>query len=54
MPPTLTPKQILVHHSADDWEEFIYEWVIALKEAEYVDVVRMGGPTTVARTSRPS
>ncbi|PCG83098.1 hypothetical protein CIB93_26565 [Streptomyces sp. WZ.A104] len=43
MPPTLTPKQILVHHSADQWEEFIYEWVSALKEAEYVDVVRMGG-----------
>ncbi|MGW8359271.1 ABC-three component system protein [Streptomyces wedmorensis] len=43
MPPTLTPKQILVHHSADEWEEFIYEWVSALKEAEYVDVVRMGG-----------
>ncbi|MFJ9080347.1 ABC-three component system protein [Streptomyces sp. NPDC102278] len=43
LPPTLTPKQILVHHSADDWEEFIYEWVVALKEAEYVDVVRMGG-----------
>jgi hypothetical protein len=43
MPPTLTPKQILVHHSADEWEEFIYEWVSALKEADYVDVVRMGG-----------
>ncbi len=43
MPPTLTPKQILVHHSADQWEEFIYEWVSVLKEAEYVEVVGMGG-----------
>jgi len=42
-PPTLTPKQILVHHSADEWEEFVYEWVLALKEAGYVDVVGMGG-----------
>jgi len=43
MPPVLTPKQQLVHHSADDWEEFIYEWVLALEEAGYVDVVGMGG-----------
>ncbi|MFI9584288.1 ABC-three component system protein [Streptomyces sp. NPDC052236] len=42
-PPVLTPKQILVHHSADDWEEFVYEWVEALREARYVDVVGMGG-----------
>ncbi|MFF1932014.1 ABC-three component system protein [Streptomyces sp. NPDC058228] len=43
LPPTLTPKQYLVHHSADQWEEFVYEWVMALKEAGYVDVVGMGG-----------
>lgn len=43
LPPVPTPKQLLVHYSADEWEEFIYEWVMALKEAEYVDVVRMGG-----------
>jgi hypothetical protein len=43
LPPALTPKQHLVHYSADDWEEFIYEWVLALQEAEYVDVVGMGG-----------
>lgn len=42
-PPVLTPKQILVHHSPDDWEEFVYEWVVALREAGYVDVVGMGG-----------
>lgn len=43
LPPSLTPKQLLVHYSADEWEEFIYEWVMALEEAEYVDVVGMGG-----------
>ncbi|MFE2716972.1 ABC-three component system protein [Streptomyces mirabilis] len=43
LPPALTPKQRLVHYSADDWEEFIYEWVMSLKEAGYVDVVGMGG-----------
>ncbi|MET8860408.1 ABC-three component system protein [Streptomyces sp. NPDC004579] len=43
LPPAVTPKQRLVHYSADDWEEFIYEWVMSLKEAGYVDVVGMGG-----------
>lgn len=43
MPPVLTPKQQLVHHSAEGWEEFIYEWVLALEGAGYVDVVGMGG-----------
>ncbi|MFF1378782.1 ABC-three component system protein [Streptomyces sp. NPDC058308] len=43
LPPSLTPKQLLTHLSADAWEEFIYEWVMGLKEAGYVDVVSMGG-----------
>jgi hypothetical protein len=43
MPPALTPKQQLVHYSPDKWEEFIYEWVLALEETGYVDVVGMGG-----------
>ncbi|MEV8346431.1 ABC-three component system protein [Streptomyces niveus] len=43
LPPSLTPKQHLVHYSADAWEEFIYEWVMSLEEAGYVDVVGMGG-----------
>lgn len=49
LPPSLTPKQLLVHYSADEWEEFIYEWVMALEEAEYVDVVGMGVPMTAVR-----
>jgi hypothetical protein len=41
-PPTLTPKQYLYHYSADDWEEFTYEWVHAL-DHPYALVTRMGG-----------
>lgn len=42
-PPYLTPKQILTSHSAEQWEEFVREWLLALKGTGYVDVVGMGG-----------
>jgi hypothetical protein len=42
--PRLTPKQILTQYSADEWEQFVLEWVLALKqERGYIDVVGLGG-----------
>ncbi len=38
----LTPDQIIYWYSADEWEEFIKEWVIGL-EKDYVKVQRLGG-----------
>ncbi|MFJ6380391.1 ABC-three component system protein [Kitasatospora sp. NPDC092039] len=42
-PPHMTPKQILMSQSAEQWEEFVREWLLALKGTGYIDVVGMGG-----------
>ncbi|AYC35866.1 ABC-three component system protein [Streptomyces sp. NPDC088817] len=41
--PAMTPKQILAHHSPTQFEEFVYEWLLALREEGYVDVMQLGG-----------
>ena len=29
--PAMTPKQILAHHSPTQFEEFVYEWLLAMR-----------------------
>lgn len=41
--PAITPKQQLLFYSADEWEEFILEWVQGLKR-DYHQLKRLGGP----------
>jgi len=40
--PTLSPQQLIMFFSADEWEQFIWEWATAARE-EYRAVKRVGG-----------